>query len=52
MQILLIERGVAERMGRSGRAHVEGRFEWERIGERFVAVAAELIGEVPAELAL
>jgi glycosyltransferase involved in cell wall biosynthesis len=49
---VLRDRSAAERMGRCGRAHVEGRFEWERIGARLVGVAAELIGEVPAALSL
>lgn len=33
---------IAESLGRAGRAHVTGEFEWDRIEARFVAMVSEL----------
>jgi polysaccharide biosynthesis protein PslH len=40
---------LAQRLAGSGRAHVEQRFDWGRIGARLVELAAETIGERPAD---
>ena len=38
---------VASRLGAAGRAHVEARFGWDRIGERFVELILGLLAERP-----
>lgn len=41
----LLNDDLAAALSAAGRAHVEDRFGWDRIGPRFVALAAELVGE-------